>query len=96
MGKEVVQAQPDWFACNWRRVSRGDEYDRWPSRRAAFERHFQELEEFVIDTDASPAARRLNYPAATADKSRAQLTVRKNYADAPIGVPAGSKVMPAP
>jgi hypothetical protein len=44
-------------------------------------------EEFVIDKDATPDRRRLNYPAASADKSKASLTVRKNYADAPIPVP---------
>jgi hypothetical protein len=46
------------------------------------------LDEFVIDTGASPATERLSYPAATPDKSRAQLTVRKNYADEPTVVAA--------
>jgi hypothetical protein len=45
-------------------------------------------EEFVIDKSETPERRRLNYPAATADKSKASLTVRKNYADPPIPVPA--------
>jgi hypothetical protein len=45
-------------------------------------------EEFVIDKAATPAQQRLNYPAASADKSKASLTVRRNYADAPIPVPA--------
>ena len=45
-------------------------------------------EEFVIDKVATPAAQRLTYPAASADKSKASLTVRRNYADAPIPVPA--------
>jgi hypothetical protein len=45
-------------------------------------------EEFVIDKAATPAQQRLNYPAASADKSKASLTVRKNYADTPIPVPA--------
>jgi hypothetical protein len=45
-------------------------------------------EEFVIDKGGTPARQRLNYPAASADKSNASLTVRKNYADAPIPVPA--------
>jgi Alpha/beta hydrolase domain len=44
-------------------------------------------EEFVIDKGQTPALQRLNYPAASADKSKASLTVRKNYADAPIAVP---------
>ena len=45
-------------------------------------------EEFVIDKGATPAAQRLTYPAASADKSKASLTVRRNYADTPIPVPA--------
>ncbi len=45
-------------------------------------------EEFVIDKGTTAAARRLTYPAASADKSKASLTVRRNYADAPIPVPA--------
>jgi hypothetical protein len=44
-------------------------------------------EEFVIDKGQTPARQRLNYPAASADKSKASLTVRKNYADVPIPVP---------
>jgi hypothetical protein len=45
-------------------------------------------EEFVIDKGATPAAQRLTYPAASAEKSKASLTVRRNYADAPSPVPA--------
>jgi hypothetical protein len=45
-------------------------------------------EEFVIDKAATPAQQRLTYPAASADKSKASLTVRKNYGDTPIPVPA--------
>src|SRR5215475_11198129 len=45
-------------------------------------------EEFVIDKAATPALERLTYPAASADKSKASLTVRKNYADTPVPVPA--------
>jgi hypothetical protein len=44
-------------------------------------------EEFVVDKGQTPARQRLNYPAASPDKSKASLTVRKNYADAPIPVP---------
>jgi hypothetical protein len=44
-------------------------------------------EEFVIDKGQNPARQRLNYPAASPDKSKASLTVRKNYADAPVPVP---------
>jgi hypothetical protein len=44
-------------------------------------------EEFVIDKAAMPASQRLTYPAASAEKSKASLTVRRNYTDAPIPVP---------
>jgi len=46
------------------------------------------VEEFVIDKEATPAAQQLTYPAASPDKSKASLTVRKNYADAPIQLSA--------
>jgi hypothetical protein len=45
-------------------------------------------DEFVIDKGNTPAQQRLTYPAATADKAKASLTVRRNYGDAPIPVPA--------
>jgi hypothetical protein len=44
-------------------------------------------EEFVIDVGATPASQPLTYPAATADKSKASLTVRENYGDVPQTVP---------
>ena len=46
------------------------------------------LEEFVVDKNASPAIERLNYAAATPDKSQATLTVRENYGDSPNVIPA--------
>ena len=45
-------------------------------------------EEFVIDKNATPAQQRLTYPAVSADKSKASLTVRRNYEDEPLAVPA--------
>jgi hypothetical protein len=47
-------------------------------------------EEFVIDKGATPAVQRLTYPAASADKTKASLTVRRNYDDAPVPVPAAA------
>jgi Alpha/beta hydrolase domain len=47
-------------------------------------------EEFVIDFNATPATEPLTYPAATADKSKAFLTVRENYGDNPQPVPSSS------
>jgi hypothetical protein len=43
-------------------------------------------EELVVDKNGTPATMRLTYPAASEDKSKASLTVRKNYADTPIPV----------
>jgi uncharacterized protein (TIGR04255 family) len=44
---ELLQLQPGWFACNWRKVQPSDEYDRWGSRRAAFQHYFSELSEYL-------------------------------------------------
>lgn len=46
------------------------------------------LEEFVIDKNATAASEPLTYPAATADKSQATLTVRENFGDTPIVIPS--------
>jgi len=43
-------------------------------------------DEFVIDRNATPAQQRLSYPAASKDKSKATLTVRRNYTDAPVAL----------
>jgi uncharacterized protein (TIGR04255 family) len=48
-GQELVQVQRDWFARNWRKVRPGDQYDRWPNRRTAFERAFREFATYVED-----------------------------------------------
>ena len=45
-------------------------------------------EEFVIDFTATAASEPLHYAAATADQSKATLTVRENYGDTPIVIPA--------
>jgi Alpha/beta hydrolase domain len=45
------------------------------------------LEEFVVD-DTSTLSEPLTYPAASADKSQASLTVRVRYEDLPVQVPA--------
>src|SRR5271170_1673727 len=45
-------------------------------------------EEFVIDFTAKPATEPLHYAAATADQSKATLTVRENYGDEPIVIPS--------
>jgi hypothetical protein len=41
------------------------------------------LEELVVDFTATAASLPLTYPAASADKSKASLTVRENYGDTP-------------
>ena len=45
-------------------------------------------EELVVDFNSTPATLPLTYPAATLDTSRASLTVRENYEDAPIPIPS--------
>jgi hypothetical protein len=45
-------------------------------------------DEFDIDFTATPATESLLYTAATADQSKASLTVRENYGDTPIPIPA--------
>jgi uncharacterized protein (TIGR04255 family) len=47
--QELLQLQPEWFACNWRRVRPNDEYDRWTNRRASFSRHFSALLAYFAD-----------------------------------------------
>jgi len=45
--QELLQLQPGWFACNWRKVQPADEYDRWISRRSAFQKYFAKLSEYL-------------------------------------------------
>jgi hypothetical protein len=46
------------------------------------------FEELVVDTNGTPATLPLTYAAASADQSKANLTVRANYGDTPILIPA--------
>jgi hypothetical protein len=46
------------------------------------------LEEFDIDSNASPSTQSLSYAAASADKSQANLSVRANFGDKPITLDA--------
>jgi len=46
------------------------------------------VEEFDIDTNATPSSVALHYPAASADQSKASLTVRENYGDTPVTIPS--------
>lgn len=46
-GTVLLQAQSDWFAVNWRRMSPADTYDRYPAVREVFQRRLTELAEFV-------------------------------------------------
>jgi Alpha/beta hydrolase domain len=45
-------------------------------------------EEFVIDFTSTPSTQPLHYAAASADQSKATLTVRENYGDEPIVIPS--------
>ena len=46
-GQELLQLQPGWFACNWRKVQPEGTYDRWRNRRQSFQRHFQALSDYI-------------------------------------------------
>jgi uncharacterized protein (TIGR04255 family) len=46
-GQQLLQLQPGWFACNWRKVDTGQEYDRWQSRRTTFRQYFTELSDYL-------------------------------------------------
>ncbi len=46
-GQELLQMQPGWFACNWRKVKPHDDYDRWPARRRAFSQWFTAMSSFL-------------------------------------------------
>lgn len=48
-GKELLQLQPGWFACNWRKVQPQTQYDRWPQRRASFEKCFADMQAFLAE-----------------------------------------------
>ena len=47
-------------------------------------------EELVVDFNNQPATLPLTYPAASADQSKAELTVRANYGDTPMRLPSSA------
>lgn len=51
--QELVQLQPGWFACNWRKVQPTDDYDHWPARRASFDLWFSELSEYMASAGSA-------------------------------------------
>jgi len=53
-GSELLQLQQDWFACNWRKVEPGGRYDRWPSRRAAFDHWYRSLDGYLTEKGIGP------------------------------------------
>lgn len=44
--QELLQLQPGWFACNWRKVQPEGGYDRWPRRRQAFAKWWDQLQKY--------------------------------------------------
>lgn len=52
-GDELVQLQPNWLACNWRKVTPDAQYGRWHSRREAFLQHYRKLSDWVEERGAS-------------------------------------------
>jgi len=50
----LIQLQPGWFACNWRKVKPNDEYDHWSKRRDAFNQWYRAFIEYLT-TEGLPA-----------------------------------------
>jgi uncharacterized protein (TIGR04255 family) len=48
-GQQVVQLQPGWFARNWKRVGKGEEYEYWEQRREAFRNDLAEFIAYLTD-----------------------------------------------
>lgn len=42
-GTDLIQVQPDWFACNWRKVGPDAKYSNWAARRGFFERYLTQF-----------------------------------------------------
>jgi uncharacterized protein (TIGR04255 family) len=53
-GDELLQLQPDWISCNWRKVQPDAEYGRWPSRRSKFIEFFILLDQYITESGMSP------------------------------------------
>lgn len=49
--QELIQLQPGYFACNWRKLETGAEYDRWPNRRQAFQRWYNEFVSYLLESN---------------------------------------------
>lgn len=49
-GDELLQAQSNWFACNWRKVTPDAVYGRWESRWEEFERWIGRYEAALSST----------------------------------------------
>lgn len=47
----LVQLQPGYFACNWRKVKPNDDYDHWPKRREAFIETYRDFVAYILDAD---------------------------------------------
>lgn len=51
-GDELVQLQPNWLACNWRKVTPDAQYARWYSRRRAFLQRYRQLSDWAEEREA--------------------------------------------
>ncbi|MEI2765274.1 MAG: TIGR04255 family protein [Dermatophilaceae bacterium] len=56
--QELIQLQPGWFACNWRKANPGDDYDHWPRRRGVFDGWHSLLAKYMArESGVTPAVR---------------------------------------
>lgn len=53
-GDELLQLQPDWLSCNWRKVQPDAKYSRWPSRREKFIEFYTLLDQYLIESGIGP------------------------------------------
>lgn len=51
-GNELVQLQPNWLACNWRKVTPDAQYGRWQSRREAFLQRYRQFSDWIDEREA--------------------------------------------
>jgi len=53
-GDELLQLQPDWLSCNWRKVQPDSAYSRWPSRRQKFVEFYTLLDAYLVQSGLNP------------------------------------------
>lgn len=99
-GDELLQVQRDWFACNWRKVAPGGEYDRWDPRWEAFERWHQLVVDSFGEDDLVHTQVEVTYinhiHVAEALGSEAELASAFSFLSPPVDARADEAFLPVP